>query len=268
MGLLVVALFGNRTAACVLLFLQCYGEGHAQRQRKRLEQQGVLVSRRLGNMRLFNFKERNPTVRNLRKLLEAAGILATVSGGAAVSLYTNHRYQSEDLDFVSSAAAGKLAKAVETLGFVPTGSQRLFAHPQTPWLLEFPASPLGFGETIVNAGGVEAIETVVGPLRVITPTPCVMDRLAAFVHWNDRQCYDKAIWVAQSQAIDWEELEGWVASGWMSEEKWLVFYQTANRPHQILRITDAVGCVLSQPLAGQLSVPPCWKGGISTRKAP
>ncbi len=78
------ALFGNRTAACVLLFLQCYGEGHAQRiaktfdfglnmtqrQLKRLEEQGVLVSRRLGNMRLFSFNERNPTVRNLRKLLE------------------------------------------------------------------------------------------------------------------------------------------------------------------------------------------------------
>ena len=66
------------------LFLQCYGEGHAQRiaktfgfglnmtqrQLKRLEEQGVLVSRRLGNMRLFSFNERNPTVRNLRKLLE------------------------------------------------------------------------------------------------------------------------------------------------------------------------------------------------------
>ena len=78
------ALFGNRTAACVLLFLQCYGEGHAQRiaktfgfglnmtqrQLKRLEEQGVLVSRRLGNMRLFSFNERNPTVRNLQKLLE------------------------------------------------------------------------------------------------------------------------------------------------------------------------------------------------------
>jgi phage gp37-like protein len=34
-----------------------------------------------------------------------------------------------------------------------------------------------------------------------------MDRLAAFVHWNDRQCYDQAIWVAQSQVIDWEDLE-------------------------------------------------------------
>lgn len=79
------AIFGNRTAACVLLFLQCYGEGHAlriaksfgfglnmtQRQLKRLEEQGVLVSRLVGNIRLFSFNERNPTVRNLRQLLEA-----------------------------------------------------------------------------------------------------------------------------------------------------------------------------------------------------
>jgi DNA-binding transcriptional ArsR family regulator len=41
-----------------------------QRHLKRLEEQRVLVSRRLGNMRLFRLNERNPTVRNLRKLLE------------------------------------------------------------------------------------------------------------------------------------------------------------------------------------------------------
>ena len=79
----------------------------------------------------------------ISQALEAAGILATLSGGAAVWIYTNNGFQSEDLDFVSSAAAGKLAKAVEALGFVPTESQRLFAHPQTPWLLEFPAGPGG-----------------------------------------------------------------------------------------------------------------------------
>jgi hypothetical protein len=81
----VEALFGNRTAACVLLFLQCYGEGHAQRiartfgfglnmtqrQLRRLEEQGVLVSRRLGNLRLFSFNDRNPTVRNVRSFLES-----------------------------------------------------------------------------------------------------------------------------------------------------------------------------------------------------
>jgi hypothetical protein len=32
---------------------------------------------------------------------EASGFLAPLSGGAAVSIYTNNRYQSEDLDFVS-----------------------------------------------------------------------------------------------------------------------------------------------------------------------
>ena len=79
------AIFGNRTAAWVLLFLQCYGEGHAmriaktfgfglnmtQRQLKRLEEEGVLVSRLVGNIRVFTFNERNPSVRNLRAFLEA-----------------------------------------------------------------------------------------------------------------------------------------------------------------------------------------------------
>jgi len=59
------AIFGNRTAALVLLFWQCYGEGHAlriaktfgvglnmaQRQLKRLEKEGVVVSRLVGNIR-------------------------------------------------------------------------------------------------------------------------------------------------------------------------------------------------------------------------
>ena len=67
----------------------------------------------------------------ISQALEAAGILATLSGGAAVSIYTNNRYQSEDLDFVSSEAADRLAKAAKALGFVPTASQRLFVHPQT-----------------------------------------------------------------------------------------------------------------------------------------
>ena len=81
----LAALFGNRTAACVLLFLQSYGEGHAmriaetfgfglnmtQRQLKRLEREGVLLSRRVGNVRLFSFNQRNATVRHLQRMLEA-----------------------------------------------------------------------------------------------------------------------------------------------------------------------------------------------------
>jgi len=76
---------GNRTAARVLLFLEAYGAGHAsriaetygvspsvvQKQLRRLETNGVLVSRMVGKTRLFEFNMRNPTVRNLRKFLSA-----------------------------------------------------------------------------------------------------------------------------------------------------------------------------------------------------
>lgn len=79
------AILGNRTASRVLLFIEAYGEGHAQRiadtfelglsmtqrQLKRLEGNGVLVSRTAGRTRLFMFNERHPTVRNLRRFLAA-----------------------------------------------------------------------------------------------------------------------------------------------------------------------------------------------------
>ncbi|MEM8767713.1 MAG: ArsR family transcriptional regulator [Pseudomonadota bacterium] len=74
---------GNRSAAQVLLFLESYGSGYAsgiastfevpvmavQRQLKRLEAGGVLVSRMVGTSRVFEFNERNPTVLALRSLL-------------------------------------------------------------------------------------------------------------------------------------------------------------------------------------------------------
>jgi len=79
------AIFGSRSAVQVLLFLQAYGSGHAlriadtysvsvspiQRQLRRLERDGVLLSRMVGRTRLFEFNTRNPTVRNLRDFLEA-----------------------------------------------------------------------------------------------------------------------------------------------------------------------------------------------------
>jgi hypothetical protein len=49
--------------------------------------------------------------------LERAGITATLSGGAAVSLYTNNKYQSFDLDFVSSERVKLIGEAIAPLGF-------------------------------------------------------------------------------------------------------------------------------------------------------
>ncbi len=79
----IEAIFGNKTAAGVLLFLENYGSGYAsqiartydvpvsvvQDQLRKLEFAGLLVSRTVGRTRLFEFNPRNPTVRRLRTFL-------------------------------------------------------------------------------------------------------------------------------------------------------------------------------------------------------
>lgn len=79
------AIFGNHSAAQALLFIEAYGSGHPSRiastfdlpltgvyrQLKRLEAEGVLVSRTVGRTRVFEFNTRNPTVRGLRNFLAA-----------------------------------------------------------------------------------------------------------------------------------------------------------------------------------------------------
>ncbi len=56
-----------------------------------------------------------------------------------------------------------------------------------------------------------------------------MDRLAAFVHWRDRQCYEQATWVALNHDIDWSDLQAWAFEEGMAETEWLQFRQTANK---------------------------------------
>ncbi len=46
-------------------------------------------------------------------------------------------------------------------------------------------------------------------LRILTPTLCVMDRLAGFYHWNDRQNLDQAVMVAKLHQIDFEKVKLW-----------------------------------------------------------
>jgi hypothetical protein len=68
-----------------LLYLQAYGEGHpmamartlgfslsmVQRQRQRLEANDMLLRGQVGNLRLYAFNQRNPTVCNLCSMLTA-----------------------------------------------------------------------------------------------------------------------------------------------------------------------------------------------------
>jgi len=141
--------------------------------------------------------------------LERAGIAATLSGGGAVSIYSHNDYESFDLDFITNARIEAIAKAIAELGFRRVSGARAFEHPESDFYVEFPPGPLAFGATVVRDGDVPVLQTDYGPLRVVTPTQSIMDRLAAYVHWSDRQALDQAIMVARRQRIAWNALEEW-----------------------------------------------------------
>ncbi|HXV20192.1 MAG TPA: hypothetical protein VD811_04255, partial [Desulfuromonadales bacterium] len=139
--------------------------------------------------------------------LASRGIHVVLSGGGCVAIYASGPYSSMDLDFIARlhATRRKLKGALAEIGF--TEKNRYFVHPDTQFFLEFPSGPLAVGSEPVAE--VEELHLKTGTLRLLSPTDCIKDRLAAFYHWNDRQCLQQAVWVALEQQVDWEELERW-----------------------------------------------------------
>lgn len=139
--------------------------------------------------------------------LENKGIHVVLSGGGCVAIYASDRYSSMDLDFIDRlhTTRRQLKAALAEIGF--SEKDRYFVHPDTPFFLEFPSGPLAAGSEPVTA--VEELRLETGILRLLSPTDCIKDRLAAFYHWNDRQCLQQAVWVALERQIDLVELERW-----------------------------------------------------------
>ncbi|MFH1387189.1 MAG: hypothetical protein ABIH50_05950 [bacterium] len=136
-------------------------------------------------------------------------INAVLTGGSCVTIYSKNEYQSLDLDFVTSAVDlhGKKIKAVMAeIGF-ELAAQGFFAHPKCPYIIEFLSPPLSVGREPVKS--VRKIKTKVGELRLLSPTDCVKDRLAAYFHWNDQQSLGQALMVYRQQKIDLKELKRW-----------------------------------------------------------
>lgn len=138
--------------------------------------------------------------------LEEAGIDAVLSGGAAVTVYADNPYMTGDLDFVSSAPTTQIEEIFSSFGF-RRHNQTYFVHEKTDYFVEFPTGPLAVGGEIIRESA--QIETPVGRIKIITPTHCVMDRLAHFYHWNDLQGLDQAVAVAKSQKVDIEVIRDW-----------------------------------------------------------
>lgn len=139
--------------------------------------------------------------------LKDSDIKTTLSGGFCVEIYSFGEYTSMDIDLIDQSLYGdKLIKQkMVELGFIERNGH--FQHSDISYTVEFPASPLAVGNELIK--DIAELETEYGILRLITPTDCVKDRLAAYYHWDDERSLEQAILVALKNDIDIENIRKW-----------------------------------------------------------
>ncbi len=140
--------------------------------------------------------------------LRDAGVTAVLTGGSASTVYAPEAYQSGDLDFVlqfSTDTTGHAERALQALGYTEKNGQYL--HEKNPLTLEFLRRPIQIGmdtietwDTLGDGGRI---------LHILSPTDCCRDRLAHFLHWNDRSVLSQAVAVARDRAVDLETVRFW-----------------------------------------------------------
>ena len=139
--------------------------------------------------------------------LHSRGINCILTGGACVSIYSNEKYKSNDLDFLipGEVKLNVVRDALKELGFEEKG--RVFLHKKFELSIDLIAPPLTVGEEhITKVNEIREKDTL---LKLLTPTDSVKDRLSAYYHWNDQQAFEQALMVCKDQDIDIDNVREW-----------------------------------------------------------
>ena len=142
--------------------------------------------------------------------LEGEGISSVLVGGAVVSIYSGGSYRSGDLDMITDDLGRSLLPvALAKIGFIP-GKSRYYKHPECGHLcLEFPKGPVELGEQYQVIPAEISVGTRI--IKLLSPTDCVKDRLAAYIHWKSNDAFNQAVLVCRKQGerIDMSDLSAW-----------------------------------------------------------
>lgn len=156
--------------------------------------------------------------------LKKDGVEAILVGGSCVTIYSNNKYVSQDLDYASYADNVEIKNSLAKLSFVQKG--KYFAHPDCEFLIDFVASSVAIGEEIIR--GFNKMKTKYGVFKLLKVEDCLKDRLASFFHWNDRQSLEQALTVCLDHKINIKNIHRW-AKRENHEKKFLHFEEELKK---------------------------------------
>lgn len=157
-------------------------------------------------------------------ILKTQNIDVILTGGAVVSIYSEGKYVSKDADFLSATDHQSIKQAMLDAGFKNMGKD--FYHDDAEFTVEFPGSELVIGDEPMKPEG--EIKEGRFTLKLLSPTQCVMDRLAAFYHWKDRQSLEQAVMVAQNHPVKLSKIKTWSAKEGMAD-RYAIFLQQLKK---------------------------------------
>jgi hypothetical protein len=140
--------------------------------------------------------------------LAANGIDTILVGGAVVAVYSEGAYRSGDLDLVLlSYLNDKLPEVMSKMGFKVSQS-RHYSHPKCKHLIvDFASGPPGIGDDYkIKPAEVKSEGKII---KLYSPTDCIRDRLASYIHFNALECLDQAILVAKKHPFDRTKVKRW-----------------------------------------------------------
>ncbi len=132
--------------------------------------------------------------------LEKDGMRVVVVGGSAITSHAPKVYTSHDIDFAVLTGVNRkqISASLQRLGFKERG--REFLHEKSQFSLDFVADTPYVDRRPIH--DFQTIETAYGSYRTLTPEDAIADRVAGFVHWNDRQGLDIAEQLAAAVSVN------------------------------------------------------------------
>ena len=145
-------------------------------------------------------------------------ITATLTGGSVVTIYTDNKYESQDLDFISPDEHKEIVAVMAKINFTPDPKNlKNLRHPQCSFTVEFP------GRVTMIGGAFEKVDHEVElngvKVKMLSPTQSVMDRLAAFIAWKDVQGLDQAEWICEKHPVNLEKILAWAKAETATDEQ-------------------------------------------------
>ena len=138
------------------------------------------------------------------------GVKTLLVGGAVAAIYSEGIYKSGDLDFVMLSYLNDVIPTVmESIGFKKSVG-RHYIHPKCQQFIEFLSGPTGIGDDVDIKP--KAVRVEGQTLYIYSPTDCIRDRLASYIHFRARECLDQAVLVAKNFSFNNKRVKGWCVS--------------------------------------------------------